>query len=250
MNWLQRYIRGFTFIFAGFRYVRATPKLKKWVIAPFVVDLLVLILGGYFGAVYLGPRVTHALMARLGAHAGLHPNSIWAIGISWLLHIAIWFLFLILYLYFIYVSASVIGMPFYKKLSQKTLEQLGISHPHRELGEHVRHSAQMVVTALERAIILVACAGVIFAMSFIPGLNVVATFLGFILVVFDLSDYALEIEGYRLVRRFLFLAQALPEYLGMATFVALTAFVPGLIVLCIPFAIVGATHVVHSRLHP
>ncbi len=250
MTLLRRFWLGFTFVIFGYRTSRTNPAIKKWVIAPFVVGLLVLLVGSFLGAIYIGPKAVHILVTHLGVHGGVHPNSFLAMASSWLLHLILWVVFLILYLFFIYVFASIIGMPFYRVLAQKTLEQFGIAQPHREFRERIRHSAKMVLVALERAVILVLAATILFAGSFVPGLNFVTAFIGFILIAFDMSDYALELEGYRLVRRFLFLLGAWPEYLGMGVFIALTALVPGLIVLCMPFGVIGATHVVHSRRHP
>src|SRR6185312_12928176 len=246
MTIFRRFWLGFTFVLVGYRTSRASATLKKWVIAPFIVGLIILLFGSFFGAIYLGPKAIHILATHLGANVSAHPNSVLFLASSWLLHVVLWLLFLVLYLYFIYVIASIVGMPLYRKLAQKTLEQLGVFQPRRDFGANVRHSAKMVLVALERAVILVVCATVLFSASFVPGLNFFAMFIGFILVAFDMSDYALELEGYRLVRRFLFLLTALPEYLGMALFIALTALVPGLIVLTMLFAVIGATHVVHS----
>lgn len=212
---IRRFISGFGFVFSGWRHFQEVQGLKKWVALPLIIDLIIFILGIYVGLHYI-----HHLLWRI--------------------------LFFIFYLFFVYVFATVVGSPFYRLLAAKTLERLGFVRNQKNLSSRIVHSSKMMVATVMRAIVLLTCAVVLFVLSFIPGLNVLTTFFGFILVAFDITDYALELKGYHLVQRFRFLLRAWPEYLGMAAFITLTALIPGLIVLLMPFAIVGATIVVHK----
>ncbi len=212
---IRRFWLGFTFVFAGFKQFRERPGLKRWVILPLILDLLIFILG-----IYLGTKYIHGLLLRI--------------------------LYFIFYLFFVYVSASIIGSPFYRILASKTLDQLGYTRDYKDLNSRLAHSSRMMIASFGRAAILISCSAILFILSFVPVLNFLAAFVGFVLIAFDLTDYTFALKGYHLVKRFRFLLQAWAEYFGMAVFIGLTAFIPGLIVLCMPFGIVGATIVAHK----
>ena len=78
-------------------------------------------------------------------------------------------------------------------------------------------------------------------------MNFVTSFVSFILIAFDASDYVMETLEFSVKERFVFLRNNFAEYCGMGTSIGIFMLIPGLIVLMMPFMVIGASQVVASR---
>lgn len=81
---------------------------------------------------------------------------------------------------------------------------------------------------------------VLFVSAFLPGVNMIAAFFAFVVLAMDSSDYAFEARTMNFAQRLTYVRSNWPEYFGMASFLALTALIPGLILLVMPFAVIGS----------
>ena len=86
-----------------------------------------------------------------------------------------------------------------------------------------------------------------FLMAFIPGLNIPAAFIVFLMIAFDCSDFAFEIDYLTIRERLQFIFKYLPEYCGLSFAIFLTSFVPGSFFLLLPSFICGATKIYIQR---
>ena len=73
------------------------------------------------------------------------------------------------------------------------------------------------------------------------------SYIAFMLIAFDASDYAMETMEYSLSNRMKFFREQLAEYAGMGAAVGLVMLIPGSIILCMPLAVVGASQIVCER---
>jgi uncharacterized protein involved in cysteine biosynthesis len=80
----------------------------------------------------------------------------------------------------------------------------------------------------------------LFVFSFVPGINVLAFVLTLMMLSFDCMDYTFDAMGLGLRDRLLYLTARWQQWAGMATSLALTLLVPGLTLLMVPGAVVGA----------
>jgi CysZ protein len=242
MKLVRRFFLGFGFVFTGWNYLGKVPGLKKWIVMPILIDLVLLVFGLKFGTSAIHALVLHFQTAIFGANpAG------WAASLSWVVLIIFWLLFFIFYLYLVYILASIIGAPFYSIIAARVLGHVEKSRgTFKPKPMSLLRSIHMIWMTLLRSLMLTVVAAILFVVSFIPGLNLVAAFLTFVLIGFDLTDYALELKGYHLRQRFRFLFRNFAEYCGMGAFIGLTAFVPGLILLLVPTAVIGGTVLVDT----
>jgi len=240
MSTVQRFFWGFGFVRAGFRAVADSRSLKLWLLLPLIIDLALLGVGVYFGAGFVTQITQQALLFILG-----NPDSTFYAVLYYPFLILFTFVFLILFFYVVYILASVIASPFYSIISEIILVKQGALPPQKfSLLHTLTTSLKMLWISILRGVFLLFIGAFLFVASFIPGLNLLVGFIIFLLMAFDSADYALEAKQLNLSQRLGFFRRHFVEFSGMATFVGLTAFVPGLILLVMPFAVVGASLVV------
>lgn len=137
-------------------------------------------------------------------------------------------------LYAVYVLHAIVAQPFYSLLADKALRLAG-----KAIVHELRLSAMLWASLIKGIIFL--CVGVLlFISSFIPGLNMLAIAGTLMLVAFDCLDYSLESRGLLLRRRFAYALRNKAQWTGIASGLALTLLLPGLTLLVIPGAVVGA----------
>jgi CysZ protein len=244
MNLLQKFFLGFSFVREGFRAVKGSRALKLLIVIPFVIDLILLGTGIYFGTDQVQIWTQKAILFLLGAG-----ESTWHTVLYYPLLILFWLVFVVLYFYVVAILASVLASPFYSVIAEKTLALLGKNADEKvPFLTTLKRSAVMFWVSIVRGLLLLTLGLFLFVASFLPGLNLFVAFFAFVILAFDSTDYAFEAKNFTLTDRLRFFRQHFVVYCGMGAFVALTAFLPGLILLVMPFAVVGATLVV-SRLH-
>jgi len=141
----------------------------------------------------------------------------------------------------IYVLHGVLATPFYSYLAEVTAKRVGLNNIQKVSWWRL---IQMTVV---KFFFLLSAGFVLFVMSWIPGLNLLAMALTFLLLAYDTCDYAFDVVNWGLRKRFRFLAREFKLWLGMALGLGLTLLLPGLILLVIPGAIAGATLLLKER---
>jgi CysZ protein len=235
---IQRFFNGFDFILRGRRFLKSEPSLRKWVIVPLIIDVAV-----FAAAIYFGFAEIKALVYQL---------SIWVLGsaqsgffeiLYYPLLVLFWLIAFVLCFYFVYVLASIIAAPFNSMLAERALVvQKSIVDEPKSVVQILKTSLKMLLVSLKRAVLFLGVGLILFILSLIPGLNLLAAFGVFVLLAFDSMDYSFEAAGWDLQQRINFLRNNFAEFCGMGAFVALTAFVPGLTLLLMPLAVLGSAH--------
>ena len=212
------------------------PGLKKWVILPLFIDVIFMFVGVLWCSHFIQSTVTKATLMIFGETGGG-----WGALTYYLLLALLWFVFIVLFFYFVWLAASIIAAPFYAIMAERTLRHLGaLEAKTPSLTLTLKTSLKMIWISFVRGIILLIVGAFLFVSSFIPGLNLLAGFALFIILALDSMDYAFEARAMGLSERWRFFLRNLPEFLGMGAFVGLTSFVPGLILLVMPVAVVGS----------
>ena len=85
---------------------------------------------------------------------------------------------------------------------------------------------------------------------FVPVLNLLAVSAAMLLLAFDSMDYSFETLGWGLRQRLRYLRREWVQWSGMAAGLALTLLLPGLTLLVIPGAVVGAAMLVKAETQP
>jgi CysZ protein len=233
----SHFLKGFSFVFIGRSSAKKIPGLFYWILFPFLIDLVLLFLGVYFG---LGYVKTIAVTAILWLFS--NSDSIYAQIAYYPLLIILGIGFLILLVFATYILASVIASPFYGVLAEKTLVHFKVIEDRSfDWRRFLKQTSSMIVVSFKRGVIL-ACIGLLlFFCSFIPVLNIFAAYSAFVLMAMDSADFALEAKGLHLKQRLAYFKQNYKLFLGQGAFVGLTLIIPGLILLIMPYAVIGST---------
>lgn len=239
MQTLNKFSYGFGFLRRGYVLSRQIPGIKKWIAIPFIIDLLLLFFGLSWGWSFVSGWVGALVASWVVKGTILYALIYYPIYLFFSLG------FFVVLLYGLFLLATVIASPFNAILAEKTLIHLGVMPPKTAtMLEWVLVNLKMLGTSLVRAFLFAALGVLILVMSFIPFLNILGSYLSFLVVAFDSSDYALEVLQIPLRKRFSFLKKHLSEYTGMAGMLGLTLLVPGLTLLLLPISVVGASEVV------
>lgn len=241
---IKRFFDGFGFIIEGKRTLSRVPGLGRWILIPWLLDVGLLGAGIYFGAEWV-QRLANSATAFIIKSTDMNSLSV----VVYILLFVFWLVFAVLLFFLVYLFASVSSAPFYSVMAEKILVHKGTLRARPfSLSWVIKNSLRMLWVSILRAFILVLVGSVVFVVSFLPGLNLLSTFLVFVILSLDSADYALEAMGFGLRSRLRFFLDNFVEFCGMGAFVALTAMIPGLIVLLMPFAVLGATNLVGERI--
>jgi CysZ protein len=143
--------------------------------------------------------------------------------------------------YFGFLLSTIIASPFNSILAEKTL-----AYKNSHLEKPINFSRWLKITlrqlsiSLVRALIFAFIGLIIFVFSFVPLLNFLAAFAAFLIVAFDCIDYGMEVKLMGLKSRLAYFRQHFSVFSGMAMMLGLTLMVPGLTLILLPCAVVGA----------
>ena len=235
MSFAHRFRLGFNSLQRGLGSLKQHPELKKYLILPIVIDILVVL------AVFFG------LFSQLAGWIN------WAVGLlispesalfGWLYY-PMWVIagiaLVVICLYMGFVLATIFAAPFNSLLAEKTLDLKGVDRPLGSgLAGMVMYTLRMLWLGLVKGIIFRLVAIILAILSLIPVVNILATIGVLLIMSFDTLDYSFEALGMNLRQRFLFAEKHVPELLGIATILGLTLVLPGLTLILLPIMIIGA----------
>ena len=116
------------------------------------------------------------------------------------------------------------------------------------LQQWVPLTLRMLIVSLLKSAVFVVAGGILFLLSLIPFVNLIAT-LGFVhMLSFDVSDYSFEAMEWPLKKRFRHFRQNINLYSGLAIGLGGAMVIPGMSIVIMPAAIVGAGLVLQRSL--
>jgi CysZ protein len=150
--------------------------------------------------------------------------------------------------YVLYLAQSLIAVPFYSFLADRTLGMCGKKPNDQKMWrEWIAHTFKMVRVSLTKFIFLLCVGLVLFVFSFLPVLNVFTLTGAMLILAMDCMDYSLDPFGLGFRQRMSYYRRNWAQWLGMAAGLALTLLLPGFTLLIIPGAVVGAAIIVKSE---
>lgn len=213
----------------GWKTILTHRSLFLITLIPFTISFLGAVASIWLIWVYYPPIV----QSMLGAWMGLTEGTWFAVlyyPLAWLGGLLV----SLLILYVSYGLHMILAAPFYSLLAEKALKIAGKQATTR-LGFFAMFRA-----ALLKGLIFLFCGIVLFICSWIPGVNFLTVGGTLLLMAFDCMDYSLEASGLTLRRRWHYVRAHKGQWIGMAGGLALTLLLPGLTLLVIPGAVVGA----------
>ncbi|MEJ2202140.1 MAG: sulfate transporter CysZ [Desulfuromonadaceae bacterium] len=231
--------RGFFTLFRGARFVQQHPGLLKYVLIPFLINLVVFSGSVYFGLDFFNAKVIHLIPQGEAWYWALLYYFLWVLAVL-VTAIVVFFLFTVI--------GNLIASPFNDLLSEKTERMLtGVMREEpfslRTFGRDAVQTLMVELKKLSLFVILMLC---LLLLNLIP---VVGSLLYSVLAVM-LTLFFLVVEYLGFVfsrkkldfgeqRRYIFSRKT--TMLGFGVGVMTLLAVPFLQFICIPVAVIGAT---------
>ncbi len=231
---IRRLSKGFFAPVDGFRLLFSSQRLVLLAIIPFVLGLVFMLIGFMLSKSYFFPWVESIYQS-----APLISGTGWFSSIlNTFLFILSWLTLALLNFLFAYICIVIVAGPFYALLAEDIFK---IYRPNIVLQNSWGLMMKMAALGLVKVFFFLIVGLICFILSFFPGLNLIAAFIVFLMVAFDMSDYSFEIDRRGLAQSFAFMGRHIFEYIGLTIAIYLTSFLPGSFFILLPGFVCGAT---------
>lgn len=139
-----------------------------------------------------------------------------------------------------YILLQVVYIPFCSFLAEAVLRDKGIVEV-KGLQGMITYNLSMMKVGVLKSLLLVFIGLVLFASSFLPLLSFLPFYFALLVLAYDSFDYGLELYGYNLSQRSTFFQKEFFMLNGHAAVLFLLSFIPGLLLLTLPFSVIGAS---------
>ncbi len=229
------FFRGLTFWLRGWGMMLDSRSLLLLALVPFVIALLVAGFSISYVFTHL-PAWVQAIMAY-----GLSSAPAFLHYLYYPMLIGSGLLVVIAGVFVAYLGQSILAVPFYSLLADRTLAPLNMkTEVPFEWRRWLRNSLRMLRISLMKTALFLTLGVILFAVSFVPVVNVVAVFGTLLILAFDLLDFSFESLHYSFRQRLAYVARHKRMWAGMACGLGLTLLIPGLTLVIAPGAVVGA----------
>ncbi|PLY02223.1 MAG: sulfate transporter CysZ [Desulfuromonas sp.] len=234
-----QFVSGFRTPFASFGFVFRNPGLLRYIVIPFLINLLVFSLVSWLGLNFFSTTVSEWIPQGDAWYWATLYYFLWTLAFA-LTAVVVFFTFT--------VVGNLIASPFNELLSERTEELLTatVNDESFSLAQFGRDAIRALLDELKKMTVFVVLMLVIFSFNLIPAFGsliyaVLATaitlyFLSIEYVSFTMTRKRL---GFREQRRFIAGRKRL--MLGFSCGVLLLLAIPLVQLLCIPMAVIGAT---------
>jgi CysZ protein len=242
-NPVANFSQGFFYPFRAGKFIKGHPALLKYILVPFLINVVVFSLALYWGLSFFNSIVVHYIPQGDAWYWVILSYFIWTVA-SLLTMVLVFFGFT--------VTGAIIASPFNDILSEKT-EELLTGIPNEEpfvFRVFLKDAIHTVMDESKKILIFVILMAFLLSLNLIPGGTLPYSILSVLLTIFFL---VVEYTGYvfyrkhltfRDQRRFIFSQKFL--MLGFGTGVMGVLAVPFLQFFCIPLGVVGATQLWHD----
>lgn len=161
-------------------------------------------------------------------------------AIYWIVNGTFKILMILALTYISFVFIQLISIPFYTLICERILYKRGV-YPQRpfRFATWFRQTVRLFIISLIRMGIFLTISIVMFIISFIPGLQLIAAFYSALVIAFDGIDYTLEIYEMSLGRRIGIYFDQFSYFAAVGLTLLPFLFIPGLILLLLPATVVG-----------
>jgi len=237
-NPVTSFSHGFMYPFRAGKFIKNHPVLLKYIIVPFLINVVLLSVSVYWGLSFFNSIVVHYIPQGEAWYWVILSYFFWTLAIL---------MTMVLVFFGFAVSGAIISSPFNDILSEKT-EELLSGIPNKEpfvFKVFLKDALQTVMDESKKILIFVVLMLLLLPLNLIPGGTLPYSILSVLLTVFFLVA---EYTGYvfyrkhltfRDQRRFIFAHKLVMS--GFGTGVMGVLGVPFLQFFCIPLGVVGAT---------
>ncbi len=235
-NTATRFAKGAQAPFVGFKSLFSGPRIFLLALVPALVSSGVFVFGLTFGLGHVS--VWLSLLAPLSV-------GFWGTLLNWSVTFLGYVFFVILLMLSVFVITKIVVIPFNSLIAEKVLKHNGnISDQPFRFALWMQRSIRMALWAVVQVIFFLVLGGGLFVLSFVPVLNLLVAFLGFLVVAFDCADYAMDVAELDFRGKLALMKRRLPEFCGFAAVMGLTFLIPFLNFFLLPVSVSGASWLV------
>lgn len=235
----EQFADGLLYWCRGWGWLWRSRALGFYAVLPFLLAIVFFISVLWISIHYLSFWTHHFVAMILPSH------EVW----SGLLYYPMWLtLFLLTFIsvvYLAYLVHIILCGPFYSLLAERALHDLGKRDSNR-----FHFSIHVMIASLVKAALFLTVGAVVVLFSFVPVVNVAGFALALLILAFDTMDYSFEAMNMSLTQRVRYFGAHFWQWLGMAVSLALTLIIPGLTLLILPGAVVGAAMILEKNSKP
>ena len=234
---------GFLYPFRAGKFIKSHPVLLKYIIVPFLINVVVLSIAVYWGLSFFNSTVVHYIPQGDAWYWVILSYFLWTVAIL---------ITMVLVFFGFTVTGALISSPFNDILSEKT-EELLTGIPNEEVfvfKVFLKDAMHTVMDESKKIIIFIILMVFLLPLNLFPGGSLPYSILSVLLTIFFL---VVEYTGYIFYRKHLtfqdqrrFISSQKFLMLGFGSGVMGVLAVPFLQFFCIPLGVVGATQLWHD----
>lgn len=230
----KTFLKGGSILTSGFKHSLQRKSLLLLALIPIVIAIF---------AFYLGYGRVYGLFSSLAVETlitSLNFDFFGGGALLWLAKFAIKLLTGLVTFVLFYVAMQLFYIPICSILAERVLVDKGIVEV-KTLSESIVFNIKMFKTGLIKAFLLIFLSLACFIVSFIPLLSFVPIYFALLVLSYDSFDYGLELYGLSLSDRSEFVRKESALINGHAGVLFLCSFIPGLLLISLPFSVIGAS---------
>lgn len=233
---------GFSTPLNGIRYLRSNPKLMGLAIIPFLINTVAILLA--LGVVINNGHWVDAIVTSVFADVA----TAWYYWLAQMtFKVLVWIALVIFVIIAAYLIAQLLASPFSSLLSERTLIRSGgMSDRPFQFRSWLSLSARMLKVSLAKAVVFLIMGSVLFVLSLIPVISLLAHLCLLLILAFDSADYSFENLGFSFGQRIRFFFANFSKFVGFAIALGIILLIPGLNFFLFPASIVGASLMITS----
>ena len=232
----QEFADGLFYWLRGWKWLWRSRALGFYAVLPFFLAVAFFVSVLWLTVHYLSFWTNHFVTMLLPTH------EVWSGVLYYPAWITFFLLTFIATVYLAYLVHIILCGPFYSLLADRALHDLGKRNAG---GFHL--SFKVFLGSLFKSILFFTIGAGIFLFSFVPLINVIGVMIALMILAFDTMDYSFEAMDMGLPSRIAYFFRHFPQWLGMAVSLALTLLIPGLTLLILPGAVVGAAMILDDK---
>jgi CysZ protein len=242
-NPVTSFSQGFFYPFRAGKFIKGHPVLLKYIIVPFLINVVLLSGAVYWGLSFFNTIVVHYIPQGEAWYWVILSYFLWTLAVL---------MTMVLVFFGFTVTGAIIASPFNDILSEKT-EELLTGIPNEEpfvFKVFLKDAMQTVMDESKKIIIFVILMLLLLPLNLLPGGTLLYSILSVLLTIFFL---VVEYTGYVFYRKHLtfkdqrrYISAHKLVMLGFGTGVMGVLGVPFLQFFCIPLGVVGATQLWHD----
>ena len=245
---ISDFFTGFLVLFRGIGIIFKSKKMMTIAAGPILLGILVLFAFAFFLLPQFGyfQSTIEAFFVQLFGIATQNTFVLICLhSLAFLLVLA----FAFLSVYFLFLITKLLASPLYGLLANQVFKERGLKMADdlsvaRWMYLNFRSTAVNIIEVLVFSVL----GAILFVVSFIPVVNVLAAFGFFLIMAYDSADYSFDLLNLKLSERIKYFVSHLAQFCGFALAISLVMLIPVVNLIVFASSVAGAADLVARNL--